>query len=101
DPASEMIAQNDSHLCSFVVAQAEELPFDDRSFDLLFSLTSLQNFSDIDASLKEMLRVGKKKFVFSYLKTDKKDFIKKVVLRHFPSVRFYEDDKDIYCVLIL
>lgn len=44
------------------VANATELPFDDKSFDLVVSITTLHNLCcfDLDKSLREIERVGKK-----------------------------------------
>ena len=44
------------------VGNATDLPFDDNSFDLVFSITTLHNLHayDLDKALREMERVGKK-----------------------------------------
>jgi ubiquinone/menaquinone biosynthesis C-methylase UbiE len=42
-----------------VQASAEELPFEDASFDLVVSLGSLEHFADPDAALREMARVSR------------------------------------------
>ena len=45
-----------------IVSSATELPFEDNSFDLVYSINTLHNLPcyDLDKALKEMERVGKK-----------------------------------------
>ena len=38
---------------------SEKLPFSDNSFDLVISLSAVQNFTDVDLSINEILRVCK------------------------------------------
>lgn len=52
-------------------ASAEELPFDDNSFENVISVTAIHNFENIEQGLKEMKRVGRK-FGFSVLKRSEK-----------------------------
>jgi ubiquinone/menaquinone biosynthesis C-methylase UbiE len=54
------------------LAEAESLPFADSSFDIVISLTALQNFDDPAAALDEALRVGKHRFCFTFLKASAK-----------------------------
>ena len=47
------------------VGHAKQLPFADQSFDLVISITTLHNLYcyDLDSALREVERVGKKKYV--------------------------------------
>lgn len=47
------------------VANANALPFGDKSFDFVYSITTLHNLKtfDLDKALREMERVGKKKYL--------------------------------------
>lgn len=80
-----------------VCAEAEHLPFKDRSFDAVVSVTALQNFHDIEQGLDEIKRVGKKDCVFalSFLKkSDKKEIILKEIKERFDVWKEIEEDKD-------
>ncbi|WP_034630143.1 class I SAM-dependent methyltransferase [Desulfotruncus alcoholivorax] len=50
-------AKNNEPNVSFVVADVEDLPFDDDSFDYVFCNGALPHFPDIMAALEEMKRV--------------------------------------------
>lgn len=60
------ISQKAVHLChrnlrqaELVCGPAETLPFDDRQFDFVSCLGSLEHFLDPEAALREMIRVAK------------------------------------------
>ena len=53
-----------------MIGKGESLPFADKSFDIVFCITALHNFDDIQKSLDEMKRVGKR-IVVSVLKDSK------------------------------
>jgi len=44
---------------SLVLGDIENLPFREESFNLIFSITSLQNLQDLKKGLKELIRVGR------------------------------------------
>lgn len=96
DPAKKLIArarQRDSIV--YKVAPAESIPFPDNTFDYVISVTAIQNFSDIEKGLKEILRVGKGKFVLTFLKrSPKKEFIEKKIKELFKIVDVIEEEKD-------
>ena len=85
DPGIELLKQSNRLK---ILAVAEYLPFKDRSFDYVISVTSIHNFKNIRKSINEIKRVGTKNFVFSILRKSKKyDYIKKLVQKDF---RIYE-----------
>jgi ubiquinone/menaquinone biosynthesis C-methylase UbiE len=65
DPASELIKQHPNK--QSMVASAEALPFPDKSFDAVISVTALHH-TDYKKALKEMLRVSKGPVAVSMLK---------------------------------
>ena len=76
DPSEELLKYN-KHKC--FKASAEDLPFPDDSFVNIISITAIHNFNDIEQGLREMRRVGKK-FGFSVLKRSNKfDYIFKLI----------------------
>ena len=51
--------QNISHLCKFMVADALKMPFDDNSFDLVYSMESGEHMPDKEEFIRECVRVLK------------------------------------------
>lgn len=94
DPSAKLLEQ-----CPYQEKQqgkAEELPFPDDSFDLVFSLTAAQNFTDIERGIKEMARVSKGKVIITYLKrSEKAEEIEKAITKHLSVTERIEEDKDI------
>lgn len=70
DPSSGLlaIAKEKYPHPSFIQGNAETLPFPDKHFDWVVSLTAIQNFTNARAGLREIKRVGKKTFILSILK---------------------------------
>jgi ubiquinone/menaquinone biosynthesis C-methylase UbiE len=67
DPAKKLVEQYQGS-ASIQVACAEDLPFSDDFFDVVISVTALQNFSDLRKGLEEIKRVGKSRFILTTLK---------------------------------
>lgn len=67
DPAERLIERNSSKLSKFVVGSAEQLPFEKESFDLVVSFTAIQNFTNVELGVDEILRVGRNWFVLTCL----------------------------------
>lgn len=65
DPSKKLIEKNKVN--SLIYGFAEDLPFENNSFDLVVSFSAIQNFNDIEKGLKEINRVGRKKFILTYL----------------------------------
>lgn len=86
--------------CSFpikkVLGEAENIPFKDKTFDIVVSITAIQNFHDIEKGLKEIKRVGKERYILSFLKkSPKKEEINALIRKYFDVKRVIEEDKDI------
>ena len=80
----------------YKLAPAEHLPFEDSFFDIVISITAIQNFEDIEKGLKEIKRVGKDKFVLTFLKkSQKRKTIENQIISLFDVKEKVEEEKDI------
>jgi len=80
----------------YILAAAEKIPFEGNFFDIVVSITAIQNFDDIEKGLNEIKRVGKNKFVLSFLKkSPKREKIEKLINQLFQKAEIVEEDKDI------
>ncbi|MFF7727080.1 class I SAM-dependent methyltransferase [Streptomyces sp. NPDC008001] len=59
EPSASMRAQRPAHLPRAVDGLAEDLPFDDDSFDAAMTTFSVHQWSDVEAGLREMRRVAR------------------------------------------
>ena len=92
DPSIELLKQNNKKK---VLGISESLPFKDRSFEYIVSITSIHNFKNVAKSLHEAKRVGMENFIFSVLRKSKKyDFIKSIIEKNFKIEKAIEDEKD-------
>lgn len=79
-----------------VLGSAEDIPFPDDHFDIVVSVTAIQNFDDIEKGLREIKRVGRGKFVLSFLKrSPERENIEKLIDDIFDVSHIIEEDKDI------
>jgi ubiquinone/menaquinone biosynthesis C-methylase UbiE len=77
-----------------VQAVAEDLPFKDSSFDIIVSLTAMQNFRDPGKAVDEMQRVGKR-FAISFLKkTGRIAELDSAIRSRLEVFKVIEEDKD-------
>lgn len=98
DPSSELIkiAIKNNPLIQFKIFGAEKLEFKNNQFDIIISLTAIQNFIDIEQGLDEINRVGKKYFILTFLKkSSKHNLIKELIHKKFNVIKQIEQDKDI------
>lgn len=80
----------------YINAKAEFLPFKDNCFDIVVSITSIQNFEDVGKALQEIKRVGKRFFVITVLKKSyKKDKIIFYIKKLFKINKMIEDKHDL------
>ena len=81
---------------NMIEAKAEYLPFKDKSFDIVLSLTSIHHFN-INKSIKEIKRISRPnaKIIISLLKkANKFNEIKKELLNNFKLIKKIEEEKD-------
>lgn len=93
DNSKGMLSKTEANV---IHGEAESLPFEDKSFDVVISVTAIQNFTNIEKAIKEIRRVAKNKIAISILKRSRK--LKKVeaLLEDFKKI---EEDKDIIFIL--
>ncbi len=97
DPAPKLLerARNKNEI-EYKLAPAENIPYPDNFFDIVISITAIQNFEDIEKGLLEIKRVGKDKFVLSFLKkSPKREFIEGKIKKIFNIKEIIEEEKDI------
>lgn len=63
EPSAEMISQRPAGAAPVVQARAEELPFDDDSFDAAMAVLSAHHWVDLEAGLDQVLRVARHRVV--------------------------------------
>jgi len=97
DPAPKLLSrarQKDD--IEYKQAPAESIPYPDNFFDIVISITAIQNFNNIEKGLKEIKRVGKNLFVLSFFKkSDKKEKIINNIKILFETDSVIEEEKDI------
>lgn len=54
-----------------IFGEAEKLPFEDKSFDIVISLSAVHNFKDYKKAIDEMKRVAKEMVIVTLLKKSK------------------------------
>tara|TARA_Y100000310_G_C20655476_1_gene801752 strand:- start:488 stop:949 length:462 start_codon:yes stop_codon:yes gene_type:complete len=95
DPSKELLKQAKGEK---VLGKAEELPFSDKTFDTIVSLTALHH-CDMDKAIKEIKRVSKQKnYAFTILKKSKhcKEIVNK--LKNNFNLKEINEKKDIILV---
>jgi ubiquinone/menaquinone biosynthesis C-methylase UbiE len=63
EPSAEMIAQRPPGSAPAIQASAEELPFDDDSFEAAMAVLAVHHWADLGAGLKEVQRVTQRRIV--------------------------------------
>ncbi|MBT7902838.1 class I SAM-dependent methyltransferase [Candidatus Woesearchaeota archaeon] len=81
---------------TYDLGSAEKLPFKDCEFDVVISITAIQNFDNPRQGLLEIKRVGKKRFALTVLKKSPKiEEIKEIILDMFTVKKIVLEEKDI------
>ena len=80
-------------------ASAESIPYPDNSFDVVVSVTALQNAKNPEKAVMEMKRVGKGKFGISFPKrSPKRKLLEAILKKEFPAGKLVEEDKDLMLI---
>jgi ubiquinone/menaquinone biosynthesis C-methylase UbiE len=80
-----------------ILGSAEAISWPDASFDVILSITCLQNFLDVKKGLLEMKRVAKRNAVvmISFLKkSEKREFLDGLVRKSFSVIESWEQQHD-------
>jgi len=91
DPSKELLKQCPAGI-QLVHGVAEDLPFPDKWFDVVISLTAVHNFDNVEKGLSEMRRVGSKVWVITVLKKSPKFADIETLLRKLFKVETVLDD---------
>jgi ubiquinone/menaquinone biosynthesis C-methylase UbiE len=96
DPAKQLLAKARSKgEIEYKLAPAEDIPYPDNYFDVVVSITAIQNFQDVEKGLREIKRVGNGKFVLSFLKkSSKREMIEGLIRKLFKVRDVVEEEKD-------
>jgi SAM-dependent methyltransferase len=93
EPSAVMIAQRPAEAAPAILAAAESLPFPDASFDAAMAIITLHHWNDLDAGLREMRRVARRRIVIvtfdPALEADlwiARDYIREHVIHTFSSL---------------
>ena len=96
EPSPKLLEQY-SGKSQTIIGIAEKLPFLDNQFDVVISVTAIQNFTDVQKGLSEMCRVGKNRFALSFLKKLSKtpllEFELRSIFKDF-NIEKLEEEKD-------
>jgi len=97
DPSAKLLERaHQKDVIEYKKAPAEDIPYPNEFFDIVISITAIQNFDDIEKGLKEIKRVGKYRFVLTFLKrSEKRKNIEKMIGSLFKTEKIIEEDKDI------
>lgn len=99
EPSKGLIKQS-KHKESIINTTAEGMDFLNNTFDIVISLTAIQNFTDVKKGIENIKRVGKQEFYLSVLKkSPKAKEIDKLIRGIFSVKETIIEEKDvIYCV---
>lgn len=94
DNCIEMISRGNKNL---IYGNAEELPFKDKSFNTVISVTAFHNIRGMEKALKEAIRVSRNKNIcITFLKRSRRlSSFRKLMKKYFKNFKEIEEEKDI------
>ncbi|MBS3134167.1 methyltransferase domain-containing protein [Candidatus Woesearchaeota archaeon] len=86
---------------NLIYGNAEDLPFKNKSFNTVISVTGFHNFKDMEKALKEVIRVSKNgNIAVSFLKSSSKlKNFRTLIVKYFKKFKEIEDSKDILFII--
>ena len=102
DPSKNLLekAKEKDKKGEYKLAQAENIPYQDNFFDIVISITAIQNFDNIEKGLSEIKRVGNNKFILTFLKkSPKADKIKEYIHKIFNIKEEIKEEKDLIFII--
>jgi len=99
DPSEELLSLNP---CEKYVARAEDLPFVDKYFDYTISLTAVQNFTDVNKAIDEMIRVTKNAIYLTTMELSKVNETLQILFKQKNlKVSYKKFNKEIFYIILL
>lgn len=98
DNCKEMIEEGKSG--NLIYGNAEELPFPDKTFNTILSVTAFHNFKSMEEALKEIIRVSKNNNIaISFLKKSSKLDKFRILLRKYFKFKEIPCEQDVLFIL--
>lgn len=99
EPSRQMLKEarkNISRSAVYIQGKAEQLPFKNKTFDIILCVTAVHNFNEPKRALKEIKRVGKGKGAITIMKKARKaKELHTLVKKTFNIEKVVEEEKDI------
>ncbi len=93
DPSKQLLKKNTTNKKTYC-GVAEDLPFPDKSFDIILCLTAIHH-CDLDRALAEFKRVARKKIIISVLKRITQHWkIVQTIQKKLKIIKEIDEDKD-------
>lgn len=92
DSSKKMLSQSNANV---IYGKAEKLPFKDKSFDVVISVTAIHNFKNSVKAINEIKRVGKNKVAITLLKKSNNFTKLKNLIRNNFEVKEFDSEKDL------
>ena len=85
DNCKEMLNEGKKHYSNLIYGNAEKLPFPDKTFNTVISVTAFHNFKNMEKALKEIKRVSRNNNIaITFLKKSKKlNYFRKLLKKYF------------------
>ena len=98
DSSKKMLSQSNANV---IYGKAEKLPFKDKSFNIVLSVTAIHNFNNPEKAIQEIKRVCKNKIAITLLKKSNEfNYLKNLIKKNFKGKKFNSEKDIIFIGLI-